>query len=51
VLVEQARIAIPRGAVPGFDHADLDAASQRLHVADTGADRVEVIDCTGATTR
>lgn len=42
-------IPIPAGARPGFDHADVyrdGAGVSRLYVAHTGADRVEVIDCT-----
>ncbi len=42
-------IAVPPGARPGFDHADVyrdGAGARRLYVAHTGADRVEVIDCT-----
>ena len=38
-------IAIPRGAKPGFDHADVFSPGRRLYVAHTGADRVEVLDC------
>ena len=40
--------AVPPGAKPGFDHADtyLDPRGSRLYVAHTGADRVDVIDCT-----
>jgi DNA-binding beta-propeller fold protein YncE len=38
-------IAIPPGAKPGFDHADVYRPSRRLYVAHTGADRVDVIDC------
>jgi DNA-binding beta-propeller fold protein YncE len=38
---------VPRGAKPGFDHADvLNArAGSRMYVAHTGADRVDVFDC------
>ena len=38
---------VPRGAKPGFDHADtyLDPRGSRLYVAHTGADRVDVISC------
>src|SRR5258707_1462292 len=42
-------ITVPPGARPGFDHADVyrdGAGAARLYVARTGADRVEVIDCT-----
>lgn len=48
-LVRSAFIALPPGPRPGFDHADLyhdGSGTRRLHVAHTGADRVDVIDCT-----
>jgi hypothetical protein len=38
-------IAIPPGAKPGFDHADIYRAGGRMYVAHTGADRVDVLDC------
>ncbi len=40
--------AVPPGAKAGFDHADtyLDPRGSRLYVAHTGADRVDVLDCT-----
>jgi len=41
-------IPVPAGARPGFDHADLYLGREhesRLYVAHTGADRVDVIDC------
>jgi DNA-binding beta-propeller fold protein YncE len=38
-------IAIPPGASPGFDHADVYRAGRRMYVAHTGADRVDVLDC------
>jgi DNA-binding beta-propeller fold protein YncE len=38
-------IPIPRGAKPGFDHADVYRARCRMYVAHTGADRVDVLDC------
>src|SRR5256886_2486569 len=38
-------IAIPTGAKPGFDHADVHRQRRRLYVAHTGADRIEVLDC------
>lgn len=38
-------IAIPPGAEPGFDHADVSARARRMYVAHTGADRIEVLDC------
>jgi DNA-binding beta-propeller fold protein YncE len=47
-LERQGFIPIPPGASPGFDHADVyDAgeAGQRMYVADTGANRIDVLDC------
>ena len=47
-LVRSGFIAIPPGARPGFDHADVyhdGSSTSRLYVAHTGADRVDVIDC------
>jgi hypothetical protein len=47
-LETQGFIPIPPGASQGFDHADVyDAggAAQRIYVAHTGADRIDVIDC------
>jgi DNA-binding beta-propeller fold protein YncE len=38
-------IAIPAGAEPGFDHADVYRAGRRMYVAHTGADRIDVLDC------
>jgi DNA-binding beta-propeller fold protein YncE len=38
-------IAIPPGAEPGFDHADVYRPSRRMYLAHTGADRVDVLDC------
>src|SRR5438876_1159203 len=38
-FVERRHIPLPRGAAPGFDHADVHLRSQRLYVAHTGADR------------
>ena len=38
-------VPIAPGATPGFDHADIYRAGRRMHVAHTGADRVDVIDC------
>jgi len=38
-------IPVPPGARPGFDHADVYRAGRRMHVAHTGADRVDVLDC------
>lgn len=45
-------IPIPRGAKPGFDHADIyrdGDGTAHLYVAHTGADRVDVIDCEAGT--
>jgi DNA-binding beta-propeller fold protein YncE len=47
-LARQGFIPIPPGASSGFDHADVyDAgdAGQRIYVAHTGADRIDVLDC------
>jgi serine/threonine-protein kinase len=44
-LVRVGFIAVPPGATPGFDHADLHRATRRMYVAHTGADRVDVLDC------
>jgi DNA-binding beta-propeller fold protein YncE len=44
-LVRSGVVPLPRGARPGFDHADVYPAGRRLYVAHTGADRVDVIDC------
>jgi hypothetical protein len=40
-------VEVPQGAKPGFDHADvlLRPAGSRMYVAHTGADRVDVFDC------
>jgi hypothetical protein len=40
-------VEVPRGAKPGFDHADVlgTPAGNRMYVAHTGADRVDVFDC------
>src|SRR5213594_492657 len=43
-LVRTGFIAIPPGANPGFDHADVFRAGRRIYVAHTGADRIEVLD-------
>jgi DNA-binding beta-propeller fold protein YncE len=47
------RVEVPRGAKPGFDHADVFTApaGSRMYVAHTGADRVDVFDCASATCR
>src|SRR5439155_1406887 len=42
-------IAIPPGAKPGFDHADVHRQRRRIYVAHTGADRIEVLDCNART--
>jgi DNA-binding beta-propeller fold protein YncE len=44
-LIRTGFIPIPRGARPGFDHADVHRGSRRMYVAHTGADRIEVLDC------
>ena len=36
-------VAIPPGAQPGFDHADVRPTDGRVYVAHTGADRVDVL--------
>lgn len=43
--------AVPPGANAGFDHADtyLDSRGSRVFVAHTGADRLDVFDCTSGT--
>jgi DNA-binding beta-propeller fold protein YncE len=49
-LVRSTFIAVPPGAAPGFDHADVfrdGSGVSRLYVAHTGADRIDVIDCSG----
>jgi DNA-binding beta-propeller fold protein YncE len=38
-------VALPPGAKPGFDHADVDRFRRRMYVAHTGADRIDVLDC------
>src|SRR6266511_6349687 len=38
-------VAIPPGAGPGFDHADVHRGRRRMYVAHTGADRIDVLDC------
>lgn len=38
-------IPIPAGAKPGFDHADVHRGSRKIYVANTGADRIDVLDC------
>ncbi len=44
-LVRTGFIPIPPGPKPGFDHADVHRAGRRLYVANTGADRIDVLDC------
>lgn len=44
-LTHVAFIPIPPGAEPGFDHADVYRPGQRMYLAHTGADRVDVLDC------
>jgi len=44
-LVSVGFIAIPPGAKPSFDHADVHRQRRRIYVAHTGADRIEVLDC------
>jgi len=46
-LVRVGFLAIPAGAKPGFDHADVHPESRQMYVAHTGADRIEVLDCAG----
>ncbi len=43
--------AVPRGAKPGFDHADVytKSSASRMYVAHTGADRIDVFDCASVT--
>jgi DNA-binding beta-propeller fold protein YncE len=51
-LVKSAFVPIPRGAGPGFDHADVyhdSSGGSRMYVAHTGADQVDVIDCSANT--
>src|SRR5439155_26251309 len=44
-LVSVGFVAVPAGARPGFDHADVHAGGRRMYVAHTGADRIDVLDC------
>lgn len=48
-LVRVGFLSVPPGAKPGFDHADVQRSTRRLYVAHTGADRVDVLDCTSRT--
>jgi DNA-binding beta-propeller fold protein YncE len=47
-LLQVGSVGVPPGARPGFDHADayLSARGSRMYVAHTGADRIDVFDCT-----
>jgi DNA-binding beta-propeller fold protein YncE len=44
-LVRAGFIAIPPGAKPGFDHAAVFAIGRGMYVAHTGANRIDVLDC------
>jgi DNA-binding beta-propeller fold protein YncE len=47
-LVRTGFVPVPPGAKPGFDHADIwvgDGGDARIYVANTGADRIDVLDC------
>jgi len=44
-LVRTGFIPIPPGREAGFDHADVFRPGQRIYVAHTGADRIDVLDC------
>jgi DNA-binding beta-propeller fold protein YncE len=44
-LIRAGFIALPPGAKPGFDHADVSTRGRRMYVAHTGADRIDVLDC------
>lgn len=51
-LVRTGFIPLPAGQRPGFDHADIyyeETGRRLMYVAHTGADRVDVIDCTTQT--
>jgi DNA-binding beta-propeller fold protein YncE len=51
-LARSAFIRIPEGAKRGFDHADFyldNSGGTRMYVANTGADRVDVLDCVANT--
>jgi DNA-binding beta-propeller fold protein YncE len=49
ILTRVAFIPFPPGKEPGFDHADVyrcqSPTASRLYVANTGADRIDIIDC------
>jgi hypothetical protein len=38
-------VPVPAGRQPGFDHADVACGNRRMYVANTDADRVDVLDC------
>src|SRR5580765_5878722 len=38
-------VSLPPGRCAGFDHADVYTPERRIYVANTGADRVDVVDC------
>jgi DNA-binding beta-propeller fold protein YncE len=48
-MTRVAFIPLPPGKEPGFDHADVyrcqSPKASRLYVANTGADRIDIIDC------
>jgi hypothetical protein len=48
-LVRVGFVALPRGARPGFDHADVYPRGRRMYVAHTGADRIDVLACESRT--
>src|SRR4051794_39758889 len=48
-LVDAGFVAIPPGAKPGFDHADVFRPARRIYVAHTGADRIDVLDASTRT--
>jgi DNA-binding beta-propeller fold protein YncE len=49
IFTRVAFIPLPPGKEPGFDHADVyrcqSPKASRLYVANTGADRIDIIDC------
>jgi hypothetical protein len=47
-LLRTGFVSVPPGQMSGFDHADvwLGEGRPRIYVAHTGADRIDVIDCT-----
>lgn len=50
-LVKVGWVPIPPGPEPGFDHADVwfGRGGPRMYVAHTGADRIDVLDCSAQT--